>query len=88
MAAQYWLLKTEPSTYSFEQLVREKRTRWDGNSNAQALIHLRSMKAGDQTLIYHSGNGKALIGLARVVKPAYPDPAANDPKLAKIPVVV
>lgn len=86
MAAQYWILKTEPSTYSFEQLVRDTRTRWDGISNAQALIHLRSMKAGDPALIYHSGDGKALIGLARVVKPAYPDPAADDPKLVVVDI--
>src|SRR5690349_21506999 len=60
-----WLLKTEPSTYSFADLQKEKRTRWDGVKNAAALIHLRRMAVGDQIFIYHSGSDKAVIGIAR-----------------------
>lgn len=61
-----WLLKTEPSTYSFADLQREKRTRWEGVKNAAALINLRKMATGDDVLIYHTGNEKAVIGLARL----------------------
>ncbi|HET9065254.1 MAG TPA: EVE domain-containing protein [Gemmatimonadales bacterium] len=75
-----YLLKTEPSVYSFDDLLRDKRTVWDGVANAQALIVLRSMKRGDEVLIYHSNEGKAIVGLAKVVKQAYPDPALDDPK--------
>jgi predicted RNA-binding protein with PUA-like domain len=75
-----FLLKTEPSTYSWDDLVREKRTVWDGVANAQALIVLRSMKRGDEALIYHSNIGKEIVGIAKVVKQAYPDPQLDDPK--------
>jgi predicted RNA-binding protein with PUA-like domain len=68
-----WLLKTEPSTYSFADLVRERRTRWDGVTNAQAQANLRSMRGGDEVVVYHSGE-KAAVGLARVARAAYPDP--------------
>lgn len=63
---QYWLLKTEPSTYSIADLEREGRTTWDGVKNALALIHLRAMHEGDGLLIYHSGREKAVVGRARV----------------------
>lgn len=63
---QYWLLKTEPSTYSIADLEREGRTTWDGVKNALALIHLRSMHPGDGLLVYHSGKEKAVVGRARV----------------------
>jgi predicted RNA-binding protein with PUA-like domain len=79
--ANYWILKTDTDTYPFEQLVRERRAVWDGVSNAVALKHIRSMAKGDQVFIYHSGNDKALVGLARVVSDPYPDPKAKDPKL-------
>ena len=69
-----WLLKTEPSAYSFDDLVRDRRTRWDGVTNAQAQANLRAMRKGDDVVVYHSGE-KAAVGLARVVRPAYPDPA-------------
>ncbi|HZW05652.1 MAG TPA: EVE domain-containing protein [Phycisphaerales bacterium] len=69
------LLKTEPSTYSFDDLVREKRARWDGVSNAAALINLRAIRKGDDLLIYHSGEDKAVVGLARALSDAYEDPA-------------
>ena len=81
-----WILKTEPSTYSFDDLKREKRTCWDGIRNALALKHLRSMKAGDEALIYHSGSGKEIVGLARIVGGAYPDPTRDDPRLAVVDI--
>lgn len=64
-----WLLKTEPSTYSFADLQREKRTRWEGVKNAAALLHLRRMNTGDDVLIYHTGNEKAVVGVARLFTP-------------------
>jgi len=62
-----WLFKTEPSDYAFEDLVRDGRTRWEGIRNPTALIHLRKVRNGDPILIYHTGNVKAVIGLARAV---------------------
>lgn len=79
--AAHWLLKTEPSTYSWDDLVREKTAVWDGVANPVALRHLAAMKPGDDALIYHTGSEKAVVGLARVTKAAYPDPKANDPKM-------
>jgi predicted RNA-binding protein with PUA-like domain len=78
----YWLLKTEPSTYSFADLVREKQTRWDGIRNPVALKHLRTAVAGDRALVYHTGDEKAAVGDAELVSAAYDDP--KDPKLAVI----
>lgn len=63
---QYWLLKTEPSTYAIADLEREGRTTWDGVKNALALIHLRAMRPGDGLLLYHSGKERAVVGRARV----------------------
>lgn len=77
----HWLLKTEPSTYSWDDLVREKTAVWDGVSNPVALRNLAAMKPGDDALIYHTGDEKAVVGVARVTKAAYPDPKAKDPKL-------
>jgi predicted RNA-binding protein with PUA-like domain len=77
----HWLLKTEPSTYSWDDLVREKTAVWDGVSNPVALRNMAAMKPGDDALIYHTGDEKAVVGLARVTKAAYPDPKAKDPKL-------
>jgi predicted RNA-binding protein with PUA-like domain len=82
--ANLWLLKTEPSTYSFDRLTREGRTVWDGVRNNLALSHLRAMKQGDRVLIYHTGSEKAVVGLARVARAAYPDPSHDDPKLAVV----
>jgi predicted RNA-binding protein with PUA-like domain len=64
--SHYWLLKTEPSTYSFDDLERERSTTWDGIRNAQALINLRAMHPGDGLLIYHSGKERAVIGRGSV----------------------
>lgn len=77
---RHWLLKTEPSTYGWDDLVREKTATWDGVSNPVALRHLAAMKPGDDALIYHTGKEKAVIGIARVTRPAFPDPRARDPK--------
>jgi predicted RNA-binding protein with PUA-like domain len=83
----YWLLKTEPTTYSFDRLVAEGQAVWDGVRNNLALKYLREMKPGDLLLIYHSGADKAVIGQAKVLRAAYPDPAADDPKLVVIDLV-
>lgn len=82
----YWLLKTEPSSYSFTDLQRDERTRWDGVRNAQALIHLRAMRPGDEVVIYHSGDERAVVGTGKVVAGPYPDPQAHDPKLVVVDV--
>jgi predicted RNA-binding protein with PUA-like domain len=82
-----WLLKTEPTTYSYDQLEKEGRTTWDGVRNNLALAHLRTMKAGDRVLIYHTGAEKAVIGLAKVANAAYPDPKQDDPKLVVVDVI-
>lgn len=79
-----WIVKTEPSSYSWADLERDGRTVWDGVKNAQALIHLRAMREGDQVLVYHSGDQKALVGLARVARGPYPDPKLDDPKLVVV----
>jgi predicted RNA-binding protein with PUA-like domain len=76
-----WLLKTEPSVYSFADLERDGKTVWDGVTSNAALKNIRAMKKGDLALIYHSGDEKAVIGLATVVSDPYPDPKQNDPKL-------
>jgi predicted RNA-binding protein with PUA-like domain len=79
-----WLLKTEPSTYGYDDLEREKRATWDGVSNPVALKNLRAMKEGDAALIYHTGDEKAVVGTALVVKAAYPDPKSKDPRLVVV----
>ncbi|PYQ48181.1 MAG: EVE domain-containing protein [Acidobacteria bacterium] len=73
-----WLLKTEPSTYSYQDLERDRRATWDGVSNPVALKNLRAMKEGDAALIYHTGDEKAVVGTALVVRAAYPDPKLKD----------
>ncbi len=85
-----FLLKTEPSEYSFDQLQKDKKCTWDGVSNAAALKHMRSMKKGDEVLIYHTGDEKRIVGLARVSKGAYEDPknpGLNADSEPKTPVV-
>lgn len=82
-----YILKTEPSTYSFDDLVRDKRTVWDGISNPVALKHLRGVKKGDTLLIYHSGEQKSVVGLARAASAAYQDPKVADPKRVVIDIV-
>jgi predicted RNA-binding protein with PUA-like domain len=79
-----WLLKTEPDTYSWDQLVKDKKTTWDGVANATALKHLRAMKKGDVALIYHTGDEKAAVGVAEVASGPYPDPKEDDEKLVVV----
>lgn len=74
----YWLVKTEPGTYSWDNLVKDKKTVWDGVRNFQARNHLKNMKVGDSLFIYHSGEEKAIIGMGKVTKEAYPDPKDKD----------
>jgi predicted RNA-binding protein with PUA-like domain len=82
-----WLVKTEPSTYAWQQLAHEKRTRWDGVRNAQARNNLAAMKAGDEVLVYHSGDERAVIGIAKVAKAAYADPTSDDERWVCVDLV-
>lgn len=77
---QHWLVKQEPEGYPWETFVKERGTFWDGVRNFQARNHLRSMKKGDQVLYYHSGKERAVVGIAKVTREAYPDPTADDPQ--------
>ena len=79
-----WLLKTEPSAYSWQELERDGRTVWDGVKNALALKHLAAVAEGDEVLVYHTADEKAAVGIARVVRGAYPDPKARDAKLVVV----
>ena len=81
-----WLFKTEPSSYSFDQLVRERRTVWDGVRNAAARKNLRAVARGDQVLIYHTGDEKAVIGVAKAVSGPYQDPGSSDPRAVVVDV--
>ena len=74
----YWLVKSEPSTYSWEQLEKDKQTTWDGVRNYAARNHLRSMKKGDEVLFYHSGEGLEIVGIANVAKEPYQDPTTTE----------
>lgn len=82
----YWLMKTEPSTYSFDDLEREGKTVWDGVSSNAALKNMRAMKRGDLAFIYHSGAEKAVIGIAAVSREAHPDPKQKDPRLVVVEI--
>lgn len=74
---QYWLVKSEPDVYSFDDLMRDGHTRWDGVRNYQARNNLRAMQVGDICLYYHSNLGLCVVGLARVKRTHYPDPTAQ-----------
>ena len=82
----YWLVKSEPSTYSFERLIKEKLTVWDGVRNYLARNNLKAMKLGELVLFYHSNEGKSVVGVAKVVKEAYPDPSINDERWVAIDI--
>lgn len=75
---KHWLVKSEPSTYSFDDLQRDCETSWTGVRNYAARIHLNAMKVGDLVMFYHSNTGLAVVGIARVTKEAYPDPTSTD----------
>jgi predicted RNA-binding protein with PUA-like domain len=80
----YWLLKTEPDAYSWDDLARDKKTCWNGVTNALALKHIRTMKKGDQAIIYHTGEERAAVGVAEVTTDAYPDPAEKNEKIVVV----
>ncbi len=80
----HWILKTEPSAYAYDRLVKEKTAVWDGVKNPLALKHIRAMRKGDAVLIYHTGDEKAAVGLAEVASEPYADPKATDPRMAVV----
>lgn len=81
-----WLLKTEPGDYSWDKLEKAGRARWDGVRNPAALRNLAAMKPGDRVFVYHTGDEKAVVGVAEVVRAAYPDPKYPDGKLLVVEV--
>lgn len=74
----HWLVKTEPDTYSWDDLVKEKKGTWDGVRNFQARSNMKKMQKGDRVFVYHTGDEKAIIGTAKVVSEAYPEPKDNE----------
>lgn len=76
---QFWLVKQEPSKYSWEDFLQDKKTYWDGVRNYQARNNLQAMKKGDQVFFYHSVVGKQIMGIAQVTRESYPDPTSDDP---------
>jgi len=74
----YWLVKSEPSTYSWDDFVKEKQTCWSGVRNYAARLHLRAMQKGDEAFFYHSNEGTNIVGIAKVTKEAYADPTTDD----------
>jgi predicted RNA-binding protein with PUA-like domain len=84
--ANRWLFKTEPSAYSFQQLQNDRKTVWDGVKNNLALRNLKDIQKDDEILIYHTGDEKAVVGMARALSGAYPDPGKKDPKLLVVDI--
>ncbi len=82
----YWLFKEEAEHYSFDELVKDKKTKWNGVRNNLALKHLRSIKKHDLVLYYHTGAEKAAVGIAKVTSAPYPDPEAKDPKMVAVDI--
>lgn len=82
----FWLLKTEPEEFGYHHLEQRGREPWNGVKNPTALKHLRAMQPGDLAFIYHTGNEKAIVGVAQVVCAPYPDPQAGDPRFAVVDV--
>ena len=82
----YWLIKSEPSVYSFDQLLKDKRTVWDGIRNYAARLNLLAMKKGDLAFFYHSNADTAIVGIAEIVKEAYPDPTTGDERWVAVDV--
>jgi predicted RNA-binding protein with PUA-like domain len=82
----HWLLKSEPSSYSWERLVADGRTHWDGVRNPQALNNLRAMSQGDRAFFYHSGAGRDIVGVAEIVRIFYPDPNDRSGKLGMVDI--
>jgi predicted RNA-binding protein with PUA-like domain len=86
VARAYWLIKSEPFKYAWDQLVADGKTYWDGVRNYEARNNLASMKKGDLALYYHSNEGKEVVGIAEIVGEAYPDPTADDPQWVVVDV--
>jgi predicted RNA-binding protein with PUA-like domain len=84
--ANRWLFKTEPSAYSFQQLQQDKKTVWDGVKNNLALKNLKDIQKGEQIFIYHTGDEKSVVGIARALSGAYADPEKKDPKLLVVEI--
>jgi len=82
----HWLIKSEPSAYSWDQLVKDGRTNWSGVRNFQASANLKAMKVGDRAFFYHSGEGLEIVGIAEIVKPAYPDPSDKEGRFVQVDV--
>jgi len=82
----YWLLKSEPSKYSWDQMVKDGRTHWDGVRNFQAANNLRAMQEGDRAFFYHSNEGKEIVGIVEVARTFYPDPGDSSGKFGMIDV--
>ena len=82
----YWLVKSEPSAWSWEQMVKAKTTNWSGVRNHQAAANLRAMQRGDQAFFYHSNEGKEIVGIVEIVKEAYPDPTDETGKFIMVDV--
>jgi predicted RNA-binding protein with PUA-like domain len=82
----YWLVKSEPSVYSWDQLVSDKQTCWSGVRNYAARINLRAMKKGDEVLYYHSNEGMEIVGIAKVIKEAYQDPTIDDDRWVAVDI--
>ena len=82
----YWLVKQEPSTYSYDKLEKEKKTVWDGVHNNLALKHIRLMKKGDQALFYHIGDEKRAVGIIKITKDPYPNPKEDDKRFVVVDV--
>lgn len=80
----YWLVKSEPSVYSWQQLLKDKKTSWDGVRNYAARLHLRAMKKGDEVFFYHSNEGMEVVGIAKVSKTAYQDPTIDDDRWCSV----
>lgn len=87
MARCHWLVKSEPSKYAWSDLVRDRRTYWDGVRNFAARNHLQAMSQGDLVLYYHSNEGKQVVGIARVARTAYPDPSSDDERWVVVDLV-
>jgi len=82
----YWLIKSEPNTYSYDDLVKDKKTYWDGVRNYQARNNMQKMQVGDLALYYHSVNEKAIVGVAEIIREAYQDPTTDDERWVVVDV--
>src|SRR5215211_5953209 len=82
----YWLLKSEPAKYSWDQMVKDGRTHWDGVRNFQATNNLKAMRQGDRAFFYHSNEGKEIVGVVEIVRPFYPDPGDPSGKFGLVDV--